>query len=72
MTSSKPIFVKIDKHKELIEIMEVIDKKVDSAKKMLAELEELKRREDEEIGKWNTSLEEIEHKIGNMKEELHN
>ena len=70
--SSKPIFVKIDKHRELIEIMEVIDKKVASARKMLSDLEDLKSKEDEEIAKWNSSLEEIEHKIGNMKEELHN
>ncbi len=66
ISESKPIYVNIDKYKEIMEIMEVVDKKIISAKQLLSELEDLKRKEDEEIAKWEGSLEEIDHKVGNI------
>lgn len=70
INESKPIFVKIDKYKEIIEIVEVINKKVAGVKKLLAEFEELRTKEEEELTNWEKNLDEITHKIESMKEEL--
>ncbi|HJX06106.1 MAG TPA: hypothetical protein VJ461_05325 [Candidatus Nanoarchaeia archaeon] len=70
ISESKPIFVKIDKYKEIIEIVEVINKKVAGVKKLLAEFEELRTKEEEELTNWEKNLDEITHKIESMKEEL--
>ena len=47
---SNPVFVKIDKYKEIMDIVEVINKKVFNVKRLLSELEELKGKEEEENG----------------------
>lgn len=70
ISESKPIYVNIDKYKEIMEIMQVIDKKIVVAKQLLSELEDLKRKEDEEIAKWENSLEEIDHKVENVLSQL--
>jgi tetrahydromethanopterin S-methyltransferase subunit G len=70
ISESKPIFVKIDKYKEIIEIVEVINKKVAGVKQLLAEFEELRTKEEEELNNWEKNLDEITHKIELMKEEL--
>ena len=64
------MFVKLDKYKEVFEIIEVIDKKINNVKQILSDVEELKRKEDEEIINWEKSIEEVSHKIGLIKEEL--
>lgn len=64
------MFVKIEKYKELFEIIEVIDKKISNVKQTLSDIEELKRKEDEEINNWEKSIEEVTHKISLIKEDL--
>ena len=70
ISESKPIFVKIDKYREIADIVEVINKKVVGVKKLLSEFEELRGKEEEEIMNWEKSLDEITQKIDSMKEEL--
>jgi len=70
ISESNPVFVKIDKYKEILSIVEVINKKVVGVKQLLAELEELKSKEEEEIVSWEKNLDEITHKIESMQEEL--
>ena len=67
---SNPIFVKLDKYSEILEIVEVVNKKIDNVKKLLSELEELKHKEDDEIMNWEKDMDEITHKIDILKEEL--
>jgi hypothetical protein len=64
------MFVKLDKYKEVLEIIEVIDKKITNVKQLLSDLDELKRKEDEEIMNWEKSIDDITHKVDVMKEEL--
>ncbi|MBN2142847.1 hypothetical protein JW711_05965 [Candidatus Woesearchaeota archaeon] len=71
INESNPVFVKIDKYKEILEIIGVIEKKMDGARDLLADIEELKQREDEELASWHGSLEEINHKLDVIKDELH-
>jgi hypothetical protein len=70
ISDSNPVFVKIEKYKEIIELISVIDKKIAGAKDLLMELEELKQKEDEEIATWQKNIEEINHKMDNIKEQL--
>ena len=70
ISESNPVFVKIDKYKEILNIVEVISKKVTGVKQLIAELEELKSKEEEEITTWEKNLDEITHKIESMQEEL--
>lgn len=64
------MFVKLDKYKEVFEIIEVIDKKIAHVREILSEVDELKKKEDEEIINWEKSIEEVSHKIGLIKEDL--
>lgn len=67
---SNPIFVKIDKYNEILEIVEVVNKKIANVKKLLSELEELKHKEDDEIMNWEKNMDEITHKVESLKDEL--
>jgi hypothetical protein len=64
------MFVKLDKYKEVFEIIQVIDKKIITVKQLLSDLDELKRKEDEEIMNWEKNIDEISHKIEMIKDEL--
>ncbi len=70
ISDSNPVFVKIDKYKEILELITIIDKKIAGAKEILAELEELKQKEDQELSTWQGSLEEIDHKMQNIKDQI--
>jgi hypothetical protein len=70
ISDSNPVFVKIEKYKEIIEIINVIDKRIAGAKELLTELEELKQKEDEEIATWQRNIDEIDHKMDSIKDQL--
>ena len=70
INESNPVFVKIDKYKDILNIVEVINKKVIGVKQLLAELEELKDKEAEELNNWKNNLDQITHKLEIMQEEL--
>ena len=70
ISESNPVFVKIDKYKEILSIVEVINKKVVSVKQLLADLEQLRAKEEEEVRLWEKNMDEITHKLGSMQEEL--
>ena len=70
ISESNPVFVKIDKYKEILSIVEVINKKVVSVKQLLADLEQLRIREEEEVRLWEKNMDEITSKLGSMQEEL--
>jgi hypothetical protein len=70
ISESNPVFVKIDKYKEILSIVEVINKKVVSVKQLLLDLEQLRTREEEEVRLWEKNMDEITRKLGAMQEEL--
>ena len=59
----RPIFVKIDDYKDIIDIVTLLKKKLNDAKGILGNINTLKNEEDSEIDQWNQNLEEIEKKI---------
>jgi Sec7-like guanine-nucleotide exchange factor len=70
ISESNPVFVKIDKYKEILSIVDVINKKVVSVKQLLADLEQLRAKEEEEVRLWEKNMDEITSKLGSMQEEL--
>jgi len=63
MYNKKSIFVKVDDYKGILETMEQIKEKVARAKEALAKIEELKAKEDAELGKWKERIDFIESKM---------
>ena len=70
MNESNPVFVKIDKYKEILDIVEIINKKIVNVKQLLSQLEELKNKEEEEIMSWEKNMDEIAQKIESLQEEM--
>lgn len=62
-TRGQTLFVKIERYKDAVMKMDHIKDKIIEAEKILAKLDELKSKEDEELTKWHQDLETIKHKI---------
>ena len=58
-----PVYVRIEEYKDVLDIMNMIRNKIESAKETLAKINELKNEEDAELELWHTGLEEVERKI---------
>lgn len=63
----KPVFIKITEYKELKEIIMQTTEKINEANKLLEEIEEIKRKEDQEIKKWDIGIKETKEKINEIK-----
>lgn len=63
-----PLFVKIDKYKELTKVLAAIDEKLRESDILLARLEKLKEDEDAQLAGWRASLDDVKARS----EELHN
>ena len=62
-TGEAPVFVKIEDYKDILDVLELIKDRLSEAKRTLADINEMKNEEDEEIGMWSSTLNEIEKKI---------
>lgn len=58
-----PVYVKIDEYKDVIDIIHLIKKKIEEAKKTLGDINDLKNKEDHEMVLWHTELEDIAKRI---------
>ncbi len=58
-----PVFVKIDEYKEVLDILDVVKTKIESAKGVLSEVRQLKDEEDRELAAWTANLDDITSKI---------
>jgi len=70
ISESNPVFVKIDKYKDILLIAEVIDKKLVTVKQLLTELEQLKNKEEEEIKAWEKGMDDITQRLESIQEDL--
>lgn len=66
----KPIFVRINEYKELLDILDVVRAKIASAKETLASIHEMKGREDRELAAWNANLDEVSRKVDEVHKTL--
>lgn len=55
-----PVYVKIDKYKELATLLDTIDKKITDSDAMLAQLKKLKAEEDAQMVSWESTLKDVE------------
>ena len=58
-----PVYVKIDQYKDIIDIINLIKKKIEEAKRNLRSVDELKNKEDQEIALWHEEIEDMEKRI---------
>ena len=58
-----PVFVRIDDYKNIIEVLDLLKSKLAEARETLDKITELKKKEDEELDRWNQELDEVERKV---------
>lgn len=64
MVDKSPVFVKIDKYRELLDVVDVLQKQVGEVKATLQEIRNLKDEEESELRAWEDGIAEVEEKIG--------
>jgi tetrahydromethanopterin S-methyltransferase subunit G len=65
-----PVFVKVEEYKEVLELMQVIDRKLEDAKDTLLRINDLKNEEDHLVEQWQNGLADIEKKVEFIKHTL--
>ncbi len=58
-----PIYVKVDKYKELLEVLKTINNKLSTVDKTITKINELKAQEDMQIQAWNDNLTDIKSRV---------
>ena len=58
-----PVFVKIEDYKDVLDILSVIKSKLSETKNVLANLSDLKSKEDAEINSWTLAVDDIDKKM---------
>lgn len=66
MSSTPPIYVKLDQYRELIEVVKVLANKVERAEKALAKIDELREREQSEVEAWRKNLDEVKRRVSSI------
>jgi hypothetical protein len=61
-----PVFMKIEEYRELLDVMELIKRKLIEAKNAVESIEELKLKEEAEIKRWNAILIGIEARVAEL------
>ena len=57
------VFVKINEYKDVLDSIGLIKEKLQEAKDLLANITELKNKEDQELSDWNSKISDVEGKI---------
>lgn len=70
MQENAQVFIKIDEYKKTLETVKVIKAKLEEAREILKRISELKIEEYNQLGKWDSSLEEVEKKMASVNEAL--
>jgi len=58
-----PIYVKVDKYKDLLDVLKTVENKLDSVNKMIDKINTLKAEEDKQIGQWNDNIADIKDRL---------
>ena len=64
------VFVKIDRYREIYDVIRQIKSKLDEAKQLLRKIKELKSQEDAELASWQNELETVEQKLSTITEAM--
>lgn len=63
MPSGMPVFVKIDEYKDVLEVLDLLNKKLEKAREIMDRINDIKNDEDSELDLWEKELVEIEKKL---------
>ena len=58
-----PIYVKVDKYKELLDVLKAINTKLSTVDRTITKINELKAQEDAQIQSWNDNLTDIKSRL---------
>ena len=70
MQENAQVFIKIEEYNKILETVKLVKGKLNEAREILKRISELKIEEYNQLGKWDSNLEEIEKKIASVDEEL--
>lgn len=59
MEKSVPVFVKLDNYREILDVMDVMKKKVKETRTAMQRVRELKAQEDAELAEWEKNIGEV-------------
>ena len=68
--SGKPLFVQIDKYKDVMHTMDAIKAKLDDVDKLLDNLDQIKTEEDRKLEDWKRDLQNIKEKLVSVDRDL--
>lgn len=63
MKEEASVFVKIEDYKDVLDMLGLIKGKLEQAKKVLEDINELKNEEDSELDLWESTINEVERKV---------
>lgn len=66
----QPVFVKLDEYKDLTEIVSLAREKLQQAKRVLNNIQDLKAKEDAAFEAWENELADMETKINDIDKRL--
>lgn len=65
-----PVFVKIDDYKDVLDVLDLIKRKIGDAKTLMNQINQLKNQEDAELELWFNEISDVERKIEFMDQTL--
>jgi len=68
--AERPVFVKIDEHKDVHAVIGAIKGKIAEAKDALNNINRIKQQEEKELDAWKSEIEEVEKKVSFIDEAL--
>ncbi len=70
MQENAQVFIKIEEYNKILETVRLVKDKLNEARDILKRISELKIEEYNQLGNWDSNLEEIEKKIASVDEAL--
>lgn len=66
MIDNMPVYVKIENYKDILATVADLQIKINDARELLAEIDEIKSQEEAELESWKLGLVDVEEKISNL------
>ena len=70
MQENAQVFIKIEEYNKILETVKLVKGKLNEAREILKRISELKIEEYNQLGNWDSNLEEIEKKVASVDEAL--
>jgi len=65
-----PVFIKIDDYKEVLDLVNLLKKKVEKAKGLLVKVNDFKTEEDSMVEQWRNNLINVDEKLASLDKKL--